>query len=196
MRAFVEVDTDVRFKCLDTGLRLKEEFKNCCLIQLYVFAQEPILSKGRNCPEGMKLLEEALARDEVDVLGTSPYAEENDDRMRANVDWAILIALKYAKHLDLHLDENFDQQKRLMTEHVIEVAKAPEGVLGHCTRLTLFKAEEWHSLRITPRFFHRSPFLRSLQCIERPKQQQADARRHSLDPRNEKEIPHQRRHWR
>lgn len=152
MRAFVEVDTDVRFKCLDTGLRLKEEFKNCCLIQLYVFAQEPILSKGRNCPEGMKLLEEALARDEVDVLGTSPYAEENDDRMRANVDWAILTALKYAKHLDLHHDENFDQQKRLMTEHVIEVAKArswPEGVLGHCTRLTLFKAEEWHSLRIS-----------------------------------------------
>lgn len=37
----------------------------------------------------MKLLEEALARDEVDVLGTSPYAEEND-----------LTARKYAKHLN------------------------------------------------------------------------------------------------
>lgn len=34
MRAFIEVDTDVRFKCLDAGLRLKEEFKTCCLIQL------------------------------------------------------------------------------------------------------------------------------------------------------------------
>lgn len=56
----------------------------------------------------MKLLEEALARDEVDVLGTFPYAEENDDRMGANVDWAIFTALKYAKHLDRANDRACD----------------------------------------------------------------------------------------
>lgn len=185
MRAFVEVDMDVRFKCLDAGLRLKEEFKHCCLIQLCVFAQEPILSKGRNCPEGMKLLEEALAREGVDVVGTSPYAEDNDDLMRANIDWAIFTALKYAKHLDLHLDDNFDPQKKLMIQHVIEVAKArswPDGktiVLGHCTGLTLFKAEEWYSLRTSigelPVFFIGLPT--------------SDLYRASRDPNNNRLTP-------
>lgn len=156
MRAFVEVDMGVRFKCLDAGLKLKEQFKDRCDIQLCVFAQEPVLSRGNNHPEGAALIEEALRLDGVDVLGSTPYVEEDEHLMRANVNWAVSTALKYGKHLDLHLDYNLDPKASAMVEYVVEVAKERDWiknscgkkiVLGHCTRLTLFNAEEWHSIR-------------------------------------------------
>lgn len=156
MRAFVEVDTQVRFKCLDAGLKLKTQFKDCCEIQLCVFAQEPLLSRGNNYSGGAALIEEALGREGVDVLGSTPYVEEDEILMRANVDWAVSTALKHGKHLDLHLDYDLDPKASSMVDYVIEVAKARDWiknsggktiVLGHCTRLTLFSAEEWHSLR-------------------------------------------------
>lgn len=75
-QALVEVDTDVRSKCLDVESGLKDEFRSCCLIQLCVFQQEPTLSKGINCSQGMVFPEGALAREGVDVLRISPYVEE------------------------------------------------------------------------------------------------------------------------
>lgn len=156
MRAFVEVDMGVRFKCLDAGLKLKEHFKDSCEIQLCVFAQEPVLSRGNNYPEGAALMEEALRREGVDVLGSTPYVEEDETLMRANVDWAVSTALKNGKHLDLHVDYNLDPKASSMIDYVIEVAKAQDWtknscgktiVLGHCNRLTLFSADEWRSFR-------------------------------------------------
>lgn len=156
MRAFVEVDKGVGFKCLDAGLKLKKQFKDCCEIQLCVFAQEPVLSRGNNYPEGTALIEEALRREGVDVLGSTPYVEKNELLVRANVDWAVSTALKNGKHLDLHIDYNLNPKASPMIDYVIEVAKARNWiqnscgktiVLGHCTRLTLCSAEEWHSIR-------------------------------------------------
>lgn len=156
MRAFVEVDSEVQFKCLDAGLKLKEEFKHCCDIQLCAFAQEPIISRRTNYPDGARLMEEALAREGVDVLGSTPYVEESESLMRANVDWAISTAIKHGKHLDFHLDYNLDSHKSPMVDYVIESVKIQQWtnnamdktiVLGHCSRLTLFSAEEWQSLR-------------------------------------------------
>lgn len=156
MRAFVEVDVGVRFKCLDAGLTLKEQFKDCCEIQLCVFAQEPVRSRGNDYPEGAALIEEALRREGVDVLGSTPYVEEDESLMRANVDWAVSTALKHRKHLDLHLDYNLDPRASSLVGYVIEVAKVRDWtkishgktiVLGHCNRLTLLSTEEWHSIR-------------------------------------------------
>ena len=156
MRAFVEVDSDVQFKCLHAALKLKEEFKTSCDIQLCVFAQEPVLSKRTNYPDGARLIEEALGYEGVDVLGSTPYVEESEFLMRANVDWAISTAMKHGKHLDLHLDYNLDPHNTPMVDHVIDSVKRQEWrqkakdktiVLSHCTRLTLFSAEKWQLLR-------------------------------------------------
>lgn len=156
MRAFVETDSDVQFKCLDAGLKLKEEFKNCCEVQLCAFAQEPIFSKRINHPDGMRLIEDALNYEGVDVLGSTPYVEESEFLMQANIDWAILTAIKLGKHLDFHLDYNLDRHKTPMVDYVIESLKRQEWTsnnknktitLGHCTRLTLLSTEEWQSLR-------------------------------------------------
>lgn len=155
MRAFVEVDKTVGFKCLDAGLKLKERYINKCEIQLCVFAQDPVFSPSRNYPEGKELIEEALERDRVDVVGSTPYVEEDESLMRKNVDWAVATAVRFKKHLDLHLDYNLDSTKPPLIYYVLDrLHKEWKGndpsktiVFGHCTRLTLFSAEEWRHLK-------------------------------------------------
>ena len=155
IRAFVEVDSTVNFKCLDAGLELKQRFDSICEIQICVFAQDPVFSVGKNYPQGKQLIEEALGREGVDALGSTPYVESSEDLMRTNVDWAISSAVKHQKHLDLHLDYNLDSTKPPLIFHVLDLLhenwkSKNEGktvVLGHCTRLTLFSNEEWFQLR-------------------------------------------------
>ena len=155
MRTFVEVDTTVRFKCLDAGLKLKQQFRGRCEIQICVFAQNPIFSPGKNHPEGRNLIEEALSREGIDVLGSTPYVEENSELMKANVDWAILTAVSHQKHLDLHLDYNIDPGTPPLIDYVIDQLhqdwinknRGKTIVLGHCTRLTLFGPNDWHQLK-------------------------------------------------
>ncbi|KAL8830402.1 MAG: hypothetical protein Q9191_001455 [Dirinaria sp. TL-2023a] len=155
MRTFVEVDTTVRFKCLDAGLKLKQQFKGRCDVQICVFAQDPIFSPSKNHPEGRSLIEEALSREGIDVLGSTPYVEESPDLMKANVDWAVSTAVNHRKHLDLHLDYNIDPETPPLIDYVIDqlhqdwISKnqGKTIVLGHCTRLTLFAPDEWHQLK-------------------------------------------------
>ena len=156
MRAFVEVDNIVGFKCLDAGLRLKEEFKHSCKVQICVFQQEPVFSGGKNDPEGASMIEKALERDGVDVLGSTPYVEQNDVLMLANIEWAFKTALKHNKHLDFHIDYNLDGQKVPLVPYVVEMTKIMKWVdiskertivLGYCTRLTLLNSQEWQYLQ-------------------------------------------------
>ncbi|KAI4117282.1 MAG: hypothetical protein LQ345_002458 [Seirophora villosa] len=155
MRAFVEVDSTVRFKCLDVGLMLKERYRDVCEIQICAFAQDPVFSGG-NAAEGQSMMEEALQREGVDVVGSTPYVEASEDLMRRNIDWAIEMAMRYGKHLDLHLDYNLDGAKEPMVNYLVAALhkrqwtlgnKDKRIVLGHCTRLTLFTQDRWRDLR-------------------------------------------------
>ncbi|KAI4171441.1 MAG: hypothetical protein LQ343_004297 [Gyalolechia ehrenbergii] len=155
MRAFVEVDTTVRFKCLDAGLKLKEQYRGACEIQICTFAQDPVFS-GDNAAEGRNLMEEALRREGVDVVGSTPYVEADEDLMRKNIDWAVDTAMQHGKHLDLHLDYNLDEATAPKVYYVIDALRKRQWkrenrdkkiVLGHCTRLTLLTREQWLDLR-------------------------------------------------
>ena len=155
IRAFVEVDTTVKFRCLDAGLKLKHRFAPFCEIQICVFAQDPVFSEGKNHPQGKYLIEEALDRDGVDALGSTPYVESNPALMRMNLAWAISTAIQYKKHLDLHLDYNLDSAQSPLVFYALDLLREHwkarnDGrtiVFGHCTRLTLFTSEEWRRLR-------------------------------------------------
>ncbi|KAI4115339.1 MAG: hypothetical protein LQ338_007871 [Usnochroma carphineum] len=155
MRAFVEVDSSVWCKCLDAGLMLKEKYRAACEIQICAFAQQPVFS-GENAADGRELMEETMQRKAVDVVGSTPYVEADDDLMRRNVDWAIDVAIRHGKHLDLHLDYHLDAGKEPLVYYVIEALRERQWtrlnkdkkiVLGHCTRLTLFTKDQWHDLR-------------------------------------------------
>ncbi|KAL8774825.1 MAG: hypothetical protein Q9209_000764 [Squamulea sp. 1 TL-2023] len=155
MRAFVEIDATVGFKCLEAGLTLKEQYRDACHIQICAFAQDPIFS-GESAAENSNLMEQAVQREGVDVIGSTPYVEADEARMRQNIHWAIVIAMKYEKHLDMHLDYNLDASREPITYYVIDVlqkmdwkrkARDKKIVLGHCTRLTLFTSDQWYDLK-------------------------------------------------
>ncbi|KAI9737541.1 MAG: hypothetical protein M1834_009696 [Cirrosporium novae-zelandiae] len=154
MRAFVEVDTIVEMKCLDAALALKEEFKECCEIQICAFAHEVVFT-GDAGEANRRLMEKAMEREGVDVLGSTPYAEGNDESMRMNIMWAIDIAIQKRKHLDFHLDYNLKIDKEAQVWEVVrslneEWTNENPGktvVLGHCTRLTLFNDKDWERLK-------------------------------------------------
>ena len=169
MRAFVEVDTTVDLLCVEVGLELKRAWAKHMEIQICAFAQDPIftnLSGGGNKEymEGgnpnLILLIQALGMEGVDVLGATPYVEATMEAQRRNIAWAVSTALEKNLHLDFHLDYNLDPNKEPMVWTVLEAlcetkwnekqTTHEQGrktvVLGHCTRLTLFSADEWTKL--------------------------------------------------
>ena len=108
MRAFIEVDETVGLKSLKAGLELKSKWKGICDLQICAFAQLPIYdteSSHRN----QWLLELALTEPEVDVLGSTPYVEDDIHKAHANIKWIIDMALLYGMHIDFHLDYNLDE---------------------------------------------------------------------------------------
>ena len=154
MRVFAEVDHTVRFKCLDAAIKLKKLFASCCEIQVCAFAQDPIIS-GPHCDTNRQLFLEAMARSEVEVLGTTPYVEDSICNVLSNIHFAVKTANFARKHLDLHLDYNIDPKKQSIVHEVLGAAECVnwrrtitnKGIaLGHCTRLTLFSRQEWEDL--------------------------------------------------
>lgn len=161
MRAFVEVDLGVRMKCLEAGLALKEEFSDRCHIQICVFAQDPVVSYRDGGKAMMRMLENAASNTGVEAFGSTPYVETNGDFQKqiANMEFAIKMAKRYKLHLDFHIDYNLDLTKQ---SAVIEALKLLHRmnwecnwnkptyrtiVFGHCSRLTLFTADEWEQLQ-------------------------------------------------
>ncbi|GLA41138.1 hypothetical protein AnigIFM63309_009223 [Aspergillus niger] len=151
MRAFVEVDHTVNLTCLEAGIALKDEWKEACAVQIVSFAQDPIFS-GEHGDHNRQLMEDAVRRPQVDVIGTTPYVESSVDASKQNITWAIERALECRKHVDFHLDYNLDTGKEALVWFVLRTLKEKgwtlqstdkRVMLGHCTRLTLFSDEEW-----------------------------------------------------
>jgi hypothetical protein len=161
MRAFVEVDPVVGLKCLEAGLALKEEFLGRCYVQLCVFAQDPVFSYGDGGKEMRRLLEVAVGKPGVEVIGSTPYVEVNGDRdfQIKNIEWTIRTAKKYKLHLDFHIDYNLDPSTQSFILEAVRLLhdlgwpSDPDSadfrtiVSAHCTRLTLFTRKEWLDLR-------------------------------------------------
>jgi hypothetical protein len=97
----------------------------------------------------------AVANDDVEVLGSTPYVEDNEAKSKDNVRWITQLALEHSKHLDLHLDYFLEEDKQPLVWGVLETLKisnwptsgGKQVTLGHCTRLTRFPEEEWRRLR-------------------------------------------------
>ncbi|KAK8167750.1 cytosine deaminase protein-like protein [Phyllosticta citrichinensis] len=154
MRAFVEVDADVGFKCLDAGLKLKHEFEARCEVQICAFAQLPLFSGPDEGKTIRDLMSEAVVRDGVDVVGSTPYVETTL-AMAKNVRWMAQLALEHDKFLDFHMDYHLKNEPPLVWEAIgifdrenwdAELVKGKMITLGHCTRLTIFDADDWFEM--------------------------------------------------
>lgn len=158
IRAFVEVDHAVDFKCLDAAIELKHLFAKACEIQICVFAQDPIYS-GPHGENNRNFMDKAVRREEVEVVGSTPYVEDSQQHMHMNLEWASRTAMDLNKHLDLHLDYNLDPEQMPLLRYVTrlltdlqwfrngKIENRKTVALGHCTRLTLFSAKEWSEIR-------------------------------------------------
>jgi cytosine/adenosine deaminase-related metal-dependent hydrolase len=155
MRAFVEVDGDVMFKCLKAGLALKKEFAERCDIQICAFAQLPLFSGEDGGGMVRKLMAEAAQMKDVDVLGSTPYVETDFEKEKLNVQWISLQALQNQKQLDLHLDYYLDVGREPLIWSVLDIIATQKWTdrggksiaLGHCTRLSSFKPDEWQRVK-------------------------------------------------
>ncbi len=159
MRAFVEVDDIVHFKCLRAGLALKKEYCDRCEIQLCAFAQLPLFSGDGGGTAIRKLMEAAVRTEGVDAVGSAPYVEVDDIKANMNLRWMTMLAHSHRKCLDFHLDYHLDTSKEPLIWSAIEALKdrnwsqrsgevAAEPItVSHCTRLSFFKAQDWTRLK-------------------------------------------------
>ncbi|KAL2821077.1 hypothetical protein BJX63DRAFT_254819 [Aspergillus granulosus] len=160
MRAFVEVDHTVQHACLEAGLALKAKWEDACEVQLVCFAQDPIFSTEHG-DENRRLVEQAIREYEpgqVGVLGTTPYVETSIEMAKRNIEWAVELAMETDRHLDFHLDYNLsplEEHPEPLVWHVLRILREKRWtshftdkrvMLGHCTRLSLFKGEDWTRL--------------------------------------------------
>jgi hypothetical protein len=101
------------------------------------------------------LLVDAISKDGVDVIGSTPYVEGDVEKQKKNIEWMVDLAVKKKAHLDFHLDYNLDPSQEPMVWHVVKTLHAKSWDsnnanktigLGHCTRLSLFTDDEWKQL--------------------------------------------------
>lgn len=155
MRAFVEVDGVVQMKCLHAGLKLKKQYEDQCEVQICAFAQLPLFSGQDGGAEVRRLMQMAAAEDGVGAIGSTPYVEDDGPKSKENVRWIARLSMQHVKHLDLHLDYFMEEDKLPLVWDVVKTLKDvgwPESggkqvTLGHCTRLSRFREEDWRCLR-------------------------------------------------
>lgn len=144
MRAHVEVDIYVGMACLEVALRLKEEFKIACHVQIAgmdsliyaisavcvdsatrpVFAQEPLFTSALEVEVGSnyRLLQEAAERPEVEVIGSAPYVEPTISQSKQNIALILELAGRRGVHADFHLDYNLDPTSEPLIYEVVSQA--------------------------------------------------------------------------
>lgn len=106
IRTHVDV-TDPRLMAMKTMLDLREELKSEAEIQIVAFPQEGILS----FPKGRELLEEAVKMG-ADAVGAIPHFEFTREYSVESLNFALELAAKYDKLVDVHCDETDDEASR------------------------------------------------------------------------------------
>jgi len=151
MRAFVEVDAVVKFMCLEAGIELRRLWAGRCEIQLCAFAQDPVMS-GEHRHLNRELMEKAAAFEEIEVVGSTPYVESDDEHAKENINWVIRLAMKMNLNLDFHLDYNMDLDQPPLIFHVADElrrcewqihSKGKTVCIGHCSKLASMPNAEW-----------------------------------------------------
>ncbi|KAI0699090.1 hypothetical protein BC835DRAFT_1503464 [Cytidiella melzeri] len=154
MRAHVEIDSTVGMTCLEVGLRLKDEMKDKCEVQIAAFAQDPLFQMSGKPTANLAYLVDASQTDGVEAIGSAPYVEPNRNAAKQNIEYLFDLACRRGLHLDFHLDYNLDRRTEPLIWDVLSELKSrikqgqwkptQQLCIGHATRLTLWGPEEWH----------------------------------------------------
>ncbi len=106
VRTHVDV-TDPKLTALEAMIELRDELKDYMDIQIVAFPQEGILSY----PNGKALMENAV-RMGVDAVGAIPHFEFTREYGVESLNFAMELACKYERLVDVHCDEIDDEASR------------------------------------------------------------------------------------
>jgi cytosine deaminase len=106
VRSHVDI-TDPSLVALETICELREELRDFVEIQIVAFPQEGILSY----PNGKALMENAVAAG-ADAVGAIPHYEFTREYAVESLHFAVKLAEKYGKLIDVHCDEIDDPASR------------------------------------------------------------------------------------
>lgn len=106
IRSHVDV-TDPKLTAMETLLELREELRDVMEIQLVAFPQEGILSY----PDGKRLMTEAVKLG-ADCVGAIPHFEFTREYSVESLNFAMELAAKYDRLVDVHCDEIDDEASR------------------------------------------------------------------------------------
>lgn len=134
VRTHVDV-TDPDLTAMKAMIELREELKDVMEIQIVAFPQEGILSY----PNGKELLEEALKMG-ADAVGAIPHYEFTREYSVESLNYAMELAAKYDKLVDVHCDEIDDEASR-----GLETVAARAYEMGLFDRVTASHTTAMHS---------------------------------------------------
>lgn len=106
IRTHVDV-TDPKLTAMEALIELREELKDVMNIQIVAFPQEGIESY----PNGRQLMEDALKMG-ADCVGAIPHFEFTREYSVSSLNYAMELAEKYDKLVDVHCDEIDDEASR------------------------------------------------------------------------------------
>lgn len=134
VRTHVDV-TDPALTAMEAMLELKEEVKDLIDIQVVAFPQEGILSY----PNGKQLMEDAV-RMGADCVGAIPHFEFTREYSVESLFFAMDLAAKYDRLVDVHCDEIDDEASR-----GLETLAARAYEMGMRDRVTASHTTAMHS---------------------------------------------------
>lgn len=134
VRTHVDV-TDPKLTAMEAMLELREELRGTVDLQVVAFPQEGIDS----FPNGRQLLEDAV-RMGADAVGAIPHFEFTREYAVESLNFAVKLAEKYGRLIDVHCDEIDDEQSR-----GLEVLAARAYESGLKDRVTASHTTAMHS---------------------------------------------------
>lgn len=117
IRSHVDV-TDPELIALKTMLKVRDEVKAWCMVQIVAFPQNGILA----FPWGRELMDKAMQLG-ADVVGGIPHLEHTREEGAASVSYVFDLAEKYNALVDIHCDEIDDDQSRFLEVMAAETLK-------------------------------------------------------------------------
>lgn len=132
IRTHVDV-TDPELTALKTLVALREELKDYVEIQVVAFPQEGILSY----PNGKQLMEQAVTYG-ADVIGAIPHFEFTREYSVESLNFALELAAKHNKLVDVHCDEIDDEASRgleTLATRALELGLFDKVTASHTTAM-------------------------------------------------------------
>jgi cytosine deaminase len=143
IRAHPDVDPIQGLVGVETGLVVREEYRDLLDLELVAFPQEGIIK----APGTQELMEEAL-RMGASVVGGCPYNERNWDDSKRHIDIVFELARRFEAPIDMHADfaDDAADQRYAAAEYIAEktIENGYQGrvSLGHVTSLASLTREE------------------------------------------------------